>query len=128
MCAEGDVAGIVELLDDASHELGSDKLQLGHLIRYRDPLAGGKSGLHLAIEHGQQQVVWLLLWLASSLSIDAFPLEARHEAKSLGIERLDVAGEDIRGLRTDDEQLADDIARTMPGQWATLLASGVLRL
>ncbi|KAM0334005.1 hypothetical protein ACHAQA_001025 [Verticillium albo-atrum] len=127
MCSEGDATGIVELLHDASQELGGDTIQLGHLIRYRDPLNGNKSGLHLAVERGREEVVWLLLWLASSLPTDDFPESARNIAKAAHIGRLDVSGDDIRSLQSDDGKLANDIAQRMPDQWGTVVNSGVLR-
>lgn len=112
--------GIVELLRDLNEEFGGDIVQLGHLLRYRDPLAGGVSGLHLAVERDQEEVVWLLLWLASSVSSGAFPDHARHVAESWQIQRIVVTGDDIRSLRTDAGLSAEDIARSQGGRWDAL--------
>ncbi|KAH6667011.1 hypothetical protein F5X68DRAFT_225271 [Plectosphaerella plurivora] len=126
MCAEGDVAGIVEMLQNLHEENGGDIVQLGHLLRYRDPLAGGTSGIHLAIQKGREEVVWLLLWLASTVPTEMFPDEVRHMAESYRIQRLDMTGADIRALIDDAGQSARDIAEAQGGQWASLLNTGVL--
>ncbi|KAK2021162.1 hypothetical protein LX32DRAFT_646680 [Colletotrichum zoysiae] len=128
MCAEGDVQGVVDLLQDANEELAGDVVQLAQLIRYRDPLAGGMSALHLALDKEHDEIVWLLLWIASPLPTDLFPVSARQAAEALRIVRLtnDVA-EDIRALRTDAGQTAEDVARTKPARWGALLDAGILR-
>ncbi|CRK48154.1 hypothetical protein BN1723_001411 [Verticillium longisporum] len=127
MCSEGDATGIVELLHDASAELGGDTVQLGHLIRYRDPLHNNKSGLHLAVEKGREEVLWLLLWLASSLPTESFPESAQNVAKAAHIGRLDTSGDDIRFLQSVGGKSAYDIAQRMPDQWGVINDSGVLR-
>ncbi|KAM0272230.1 hypothetical protein ACHAQH_008772 [Verticillium albo-atrum] len=127
MCSEGDASGIVELLHDASAELGGDTVQLGHLIRYRDPLNSNKSGLHLAVERGREEVFWLLLWLASSLPTDSFPDSARDIAKAAHIGRLDISGDDIRSLQSDAGKSPYDIAQRMPDQWGIINETGILR-
>ncbi|OLN86347.1 hypothetical protein CCHL11_09352 [Colletotrichum chlorophyti] len=127
MCSEGDVQGIVELLQDANEELAGDITQLGQLIRYQDPLAGGKSALHVAVEKAQEEVLWLLLWIASPLPTDAFPIAARQAAEALQIVRLtNDNAEDIRALRTESGQTADDIAKGMPARWGALIEAGIL--
>ncbi|KAI9167309.1 putative phospholipase C20G8.02 [Paramyrothecium foliicola] len=96
MCSEGDVGGIVVLLHDAGGE-GAD---VGALIRYQDPLANMKSGLHLAIESGQEEVAWLLLWLSSTVPDEVFPQPAVQAAQSMGVGRLNVGVDaDIRSLK-----------------------------
>ncbi|TDZ38140.1 hypothetical protein CTRI78_v010928 [Colletotrichum trifolii] len=129
MCSEGDLQGIVELLHDADEELAGDTVKLGQLIRYQDPLAAGKSALHIAIQESQEEVVWLLLWIASSLPTIAFPPSARRAAETLQIVRLtDDNAQDIRALRTGTGQTAEDLARGMALRWTTLINSGILRL
>ncbi|OAA35030.1 Zinc finger, RING/FYVE/PHD-type [Metarhizium rileyi] len=123
MCAEGDVAGIVDLLRDASSE-GAD---VGSIIRYQDPLAGMKSALHLAVENQQEEIVWTLLWLSSALATDAFPPLVRQTAEGVGLGRLDVsADEDIRGRRDSQGRVAGTIAQQNPGALSALLDGGVL--
>ncbi|KAK1990471.1 hypothetical protein LX36DRAFT_405589 [Colletotrichum falcatum] len=128
MCAEGDVQGVVDLLQDANEELAGDVSQLAQLIRYQDPLAGGMSALHLALDKEHQEVVWLLLWIASPLPTDLFPLSARQAAEALQIVRLtNDAAQDIRALRTDAGQTAEDVARAKPARWGALVDAGILR-
>ncbi|GJC85304.1 hypothetical protein ColLi_08142 [Colletotrichum liriopes] len=124
----GDVQGVVDLLQDANEELAGDVAQLGQLIRYQDPLAGGKSALHLALEKDQEEVVWLLLWIASPVPTDVFPVSARQAAEALQIVRLtNDNAEDIRALRTEAGQTAEDIARSKPARWGALVDAGILR-
>ncbi|KAK7416777.1 hypothetical protein QQX98_004969 [Neonectria punicea] len=123
MCTEGDVSGIVELLRDASDEVED----LGSLIRYQDPLGEMQSGLHHAIEHTQDEVVWLLLWLSSTLPNEAFPDSARHAAESLAIGRLQVtATDDIRGLEDAKGRTAFTLAQQLQGPWISMLEAGIL--
>lgn len=125
MCAEGDVAGIVELLRDIHDEVED----LGAFVRYQDPLAEMTSGLHLAIKNSQEETVWLLLWLAATIPDDGFPSPARHVAQSLGIGRLQVTVEgDIRGLRDGRGRSAADLAQEIQGPWVVLLEAGVLSI
>ncbi|KAK1673802.1 hypothetical protein BDP55DRAFT_730285 [Colletotrichum godetiae] len=128
MAAEGDLEGIVALLHDANEELAGNVDSLGQLIRYQDPLAGGRSALHVAVERAQEEVVWLLLWIASRLSTDAFPAAAREVAESLQIVRLtNDVGEDIRALKAEDGTTAEDVAKGLPARWGALVDAGVLR-
>jgi hypothetical protein len=125
MSAEGDVGGIVELLRDASDEIED----LASFVRYQDPLADMKSGLHLAIEHNQEETLWLLLWLCSTIPDAAFPETARSVAQVLGVGRLSVLAEgDIRGLRDSHGQTAADLAQQKQAQWASILRTGLLSL
>lgn len=125
MCAEGDVGGIVELLRDASDEVED----MGAFIRYQDPLAEMKSGLHIAVEKMQEETAWLLLWLASTVSDDVFPAQARQAAESMGVGRLHVMREgDIRGLKDGQGRTAADLAQQIQGPWAAMLEAGALTL
>ncbi|KAI1428604.1 hypothetical protein F5Y12DRAFT_674337 [Xylaria sp. FL1777] len=146
MCSEGDVDGIVDLLrdidgqeDGGGGEGGGEEgegptLSPAQLIRYQDPLANMKSGLHLAIEQGKEEVVWLLLWLASPLRTDAFPMPLREIARAMGLQRpVTPPSEDIRALRDDRDRVAETIAAEVvegggggEGPWVALLRSNVL--
>ncbi|KAH7324444.1 hypothetical protein B0I35DRAFT_348096 [Stachybotrys elegans] len=121
MCSEGDVVGIVELLRDASDEVGD----MASFVRYQDPLSEMKSGLHVAVEKGQEEAVWLLLWLCSTIPTAAFPGPARQAAEAMGVGRLGVAADgDIRALRDSQGRTAEDTAR-QSGAWTALLDAGV---
>jgi hypothetical protein len=68
VCAEGDVSGIVELLQNLEEEEEDEEsMSPGEILRFQDPLDGMQTGLHVGILRAQQEVVWLLLWLASGL-------------------------------------------------------------
>lgn len=125
MCGEGDVLGAVDLLKDAA----ADGEDVRAIVLYRDSLASGKSALHLAVEKGQEEAVWLLLYLASpKLPLDSFPQEALAVAQSMGLDRMPPrGGEDIATLRDDGGASAEDYAREMAGIWDRLVAAGVLR-
>lgn len=127
MCGEGDVTGVVELLKALEEEPDEGDMTPAELLRFQDPLDGMKTGLHVAIERSQQEAVWLLLWLTSSLQTHAFPDEVIHEAESLEAGRETAAGVDIRGLRDEQGRTAEDIAGGMGNEWAGLLAAGILR-
>lgn len=123
MCSEGDVGGIVELLGEASDQ-ASD---LTSLVCYQDPLSSMKTGLHLAVENRQEEVLWLLLWLSSTLPNTAFPGPARHSAESMGIGRLSATSDgDVRGLRDAQGRTAEDLAQQLQEFWSPLLDTGVL--
>ncbi|KXJ91095.1 hypothetical protein Micbo1qcDRAFT_234322 [Microdochium bolleyi] len=128
MCGEGDVGGIVELLRDADQSASDeDGLTAAQLMRYQDPLNGNQSGLHIAVQKGQDEVVWALLWLASSLSSHTIPELVSQSAQAMGLERPQVThSEDIRSLQDSQGRTAEDIAAQMGGVWTTLVESGVL--
>lgn len=126
MCGEGDVLGAVELLSDAAAE-GED---VPAVLAYRDPLARGRTALHLALEKGQEDAVWLLLFLGSPrLPLDSFPQEALDAARSMGLDRMPDrgAGGDLRAARDDDGRTPEDYARALPNLWERLVNAGVLR-
>ncbi|KAM0414740.1 hypothetical protein ACHAPD_005923 [Fusarium lateritium] len=125
MCAEGDIGGIVELLRDASDDIKD----MASFVTYQDPLADMKSGLHLAIECKQEETLWLLLWLCSTIPASSFPVNARSVAEALDVGRLSVSSEkDIRGLRDSHGRTAADIAQQQQGQWGSILQTGLLSL
>ncbi|KAI0151270.1 hypothetical protein BJ166DRAFT_386676 [Pestalotiopsis sp. NC0098] len=139
MCSEGDVGGIVELLRalDRDHQQGAgsssaedeepsmDPMQL---LRYQDPLNGSKSGLHLAVEKGQEEIVWLLLWLASPLSAEVFPPAAVEAAHAMGLQRPATApANDIRLLQDESGRTAESVAAGMDGIWNAALEAGAFR-
>lgn len=136
MCSEGDVEGIVELLRDTEEQQqqgGSEEetpapLSTPQLLRYQDPLGGNKSGLHLAVEKGQDEVVWLLLWLASPLRTETFPETAVAAAQAIGLQRPHTAPQDdVRALRDDQGRTAEELAATMGGHCAAAVEAHVLR-
>ena len=129
MCSQGDVGGILELLEavQEEHKDEPSSSSPADILCYQDPLDGMKSALHLAIENSQQEVVWLLLWLASNLPDDQFPSEVIRMAESVNPSRqTGTGGVDIRSLRDTQGQTAGVIANIMGGAWTALLQSGIL--
>lgn len=126
MCGEGDIAGIVELLKAIEEDSDEGDMSPAELLRYQDSLDGMKTGLHIAIEKSQQEALWLLLWLASTLPSSEFPEEVINAAEAMGAGRDTVTGADIRGLRDTDERTARDLAESMGVAWSGLLQAGVL--
>lgn len=126
MCGEGDVAGIVELLQAINEDPDEDDMPTAELLRYQDPLDGMKTGLHIAIEKSQQESAWLLLWLASGLPTTSFPGEVVQASGAMGAGRETAQGPDIRSLRDEQNRTALDVAGTMGSTWAGLLGTGAL--
>jgi hypothetical protein len=127
MCGEGDIAGITEILKAIEEDSDEGDMSPAELLRYQDPLDTLKTGLHVAIEKTQQEVVWLLLWLASNLQTRAFPKEVSQAAEVMGAGREMAQGLDIRVLRDQQGRTAADVARGMGDTWAGLLVSGILQ-
>ncbi|KAK5990975.1 hypothetical protein PT974_09250 [Cladobotryum mycophilum] len=123
MCAEGDVEGIVELLRDVANQ----QAHIGSILCHQDPLSDMQSGLHVAIRNKQDEAVWLLLWLASSLPTVTFP-ESVHRATGLvGLGRLSMEPlDDIRNLKDSHGHTAEQLARQQPEYWSVLLNTGIL--
>lgn len=128
MCAEGDVGGIVELLQAIEEDSDEGDMSPSEILRFQDPLDEGKSGLHVAIERSQQEVVWLLLWLASGIQTQAFPGEVSQVAETLGAGReASTGGADIRSLADEMGRKPADVAAGMGNTWTPLLQAGVLQ-
>jgi hypothetical protein len=126
MCGEGDVNGIVDLLRAIEEDPDEEDMSTAELLRYQDPLDGMKTGLHIAVEKLQQEVVWLLLWLASGLPTESFPDDVLRATLGIGSGRRTAQGPDIRNLRDEQNQTARDIASTMGDTWSELIAKHAL--
>lgn len=129
MCGEGDVTGIVELLQavDGDDDEEGDSLDAAALLRYQDPLHGMRSGLHLAIEKNQEEVFWLLLWLASNLPAETFPGAVAQTTAAMGLQKAEVRSEaeDIRFLRDDQGRTPADLCSESGGQWQRFVEGGL---
>lgn len=115
MVSEGDVEGVVELVLRDAEERSA-------LLGYRDPLAGGRNALHVAVEHGKPDAVWLLLWAGSGLPSDNFSLEMRQTMGAIGLDRAG-GGEDLRFVRDAEGRTPGDYAAAS-GQWDDLINGG----
>lgn len=132
-CRDGDVDAVVAMMqDDDSDDDGDDDdaMQDGQqidILRYQDTLGDMQSGLHAAVQGGSQEIVWLLLLLASSLDYSQFPPEVFEAAKKFGVEREDQTGkEDIRTLRDAQGRTAEALAAELGGVWAGWPGTGRL--
>ena len=108
---------IVELLNDTGQDEDDDNNDDGYsieyegaaspplvvdVLRYQDPLDSMYSGLHLAVINNKTEVIWLLLLLASQLSLNLFPhevLQAAEEHDLTEQRNHGIGGVDIRLLR-----------------------------
>ncbi|KAG6012628.1 hypothetical protein E4U43_007712 [Claviceps pusilla] len=123
MCSKGDIAGVIDLLQDLSGE-GHD---IGSIVRYQDPLDDMKSALHLSVEAQQVAMALTLLWLSSTMPAESFPDLFLRSAEEKGLGRLAVQpGDDIRGLRDYQGRTAETVAKQNPGPWSVLLEAGAL--
>lgn len=97
MAAEGDISGMASLLADIDGDDDVDA-SAGELLRWTDPLNGGKTALHVAVEQGQEEVFWLVLWLGSAVATELFPEAVVRSAEGMGMGRREAAaaGEDVR--------------------------------
>lgn len=140
MCAEGDVGGTVELLqniaaggydddeDEGEEKPGEEEMSAAQILRYQDPLDGNKNALQLALENGQSEIVYLLLWLASKVPDEDFPEQIVHAASTIGAGReLADGGVDIRELRDEMGRGPGDVAIEIGGQWQNLVMAGLLK-
>jgi hypothetical protein len=129
MVSEGDVEGILDLLETAEQgqeEDGEPGMSTTELLTYQDPLDCLKSHLHVAIEQQQEDVFWLLLWLASDLLAEQFPPPVLSTASRMGVERPTGGHFDIRTLRDENGDTPLDIAIRMGGPWDSVVHAGIL--
>ncbi|KAL8870491.1 MAG: hypothetical protein Q9174_003480 [Haloplaca sp. 1 TL-2023] len=124
-CADGDVGAILDMLNskDEEDEEVRDDVPSAHAIdvlRYQDPLSNMNTGLHIAISAGKDDIVWLLLFLASSLEPEFFPPDVLQAANTLGAVREDQTGKaDIRVLEDSTGRTAEGLAKELGGKWTT---------
>lgn len=130
-CRTGDVPAMVEMLQDEDEyedvDVEGKKWQPAEILLYRDDLNNGWSPLHTAVVHNNQEVVWLLLAVASSLDRSRFPAEAVQEAYTLGIDvAAPMTATDIRSLRDAQGLSAEDLAAQNTTTWGAWLGQGLL--
>ncbi|KAL8965484.1 MAG: hypothetical protein Q9183_003828 [Haloplaca sp. 2 TL-2023] len=124
-CADGDVGAILDMLNSRDEEGGEIKGDVSSgssidVLRYQDPLGNLNTGLHIAINAGKDDIVWLLLLLASSLDTQSFPPDVLQAAHTLGAVREDQTGKaDIRALEDSTGRTAEGLAKELGGKWTT---------
>ncbi|KAL8927393.1 MAG: hypothetical protein Q9172_001391 [Xanthocarpia lactea] len=133
-CAEGDVGAILDLInseEDENASMSSDEGAAARpidVLRYQDPMGSLNTGLHVAISKGRQEIVWLLLFLASNLELHYFPPDIVQAARTLGATREEHTGKvDIRVLENSEHGTAENLAQQLGGVWEPWIQSGRLR-
>ncbi|KAM7221286.1 hypothetical protein V8F06_003254 [Rhypophila decipiens] len=127
MVSEGDTTGILSLLADMDSDSEID-ITAAKLLLWTDPLNGGKSALHVAVESNQEEVFWLLLWLGSSLSSENFPGAVVQTAGAMGLSRLDEVPreEDVRFVKDEAGRTPADYCVQMGrAPWTAFVEGGL---
>ncbi|KAL2149118.1 hypothetical protein VTH82DRAFT_8466 [Thermothelomyces myriococcoides] len=127
LASEGEVQGMVELLADVD---GNEEtpLSAAQLLTWRDPLNGGRSALHVALEARQEEAVWLLLWLGSRVKTEDFPEAVVQVAAANGLpRRLEEVkdGEDVRFVKDERGRTAGDVCLELGEPWTKLVEGGL---
>jgi hypothetical protein len=127
-CREGDIDALVHLIKDAElndAEEASDKVDV---LRYQGTFEGIEgSGLHVAIRYNQEEVVWLMLVLGSSLDWSQFPPQVLQAMELLNLSKDDrKVGIDLRSLKDSEGRTAAALAQEMAGVWSSWCESGRL--
>lgn len=128
LASEGDFQGILELLADVDADEDID-MSLVQLMGWTDPLNGGKSALHVAVESQQEEVFWLLLWLGSAVKTDLFPEQVLGVAQTMGLPRRGTvpAEEDLRSVKDAKGRTVGDYCSQAGGQWARFAEGGLFK-
>lgn len=123
-CRQGDLEATLGVLqDEEEDELATD------VLRYQDQLSEMQSTLQAAVVGGNENVAWLLLYLASDLPMDQLPPILVEQAQGMGLERGDTVGKpDVRGLKDLQGRNAENIAMETQGPWMSWLGTGRLSL
>lgn len=133
-CAEGDVGAILDVIKDDEDEDTRMSADDGgaatpiDVLRYQDAMGSLSTGLHVAISNGREEIVWLLLFLASSLELQHFPPDVIQAVETLGASREQQTGKiDIRALEDSEHRTAENLSRQLGGMWDSWAQSGLLR-
>ncbi|KAK4239949.1 hypothetical protein C8A03DRAFT_13705 [Achaetomium macrosporum] len=130
LASEGDMQGMVELLRDLDENVDDDSpVTASQLLVWRDPLNGGRSALHVALEAQQEEVVWLLLWLGSAAKGEDFPPAVVQAAEGMGLARREAGSlpveEDVRFVRDERGRAAGDVCLELGPPWTRLVEGGL---
>lgn len=135
-CAEGDVGAILDLVngqgdeeeDFSANGNGNGSAKPIDVLRYQDPLGSMSTGLHVAIDNGQEEVAWLLLLLTSSLEPKYFPEDVLQAAETLGARREEHTGRvDIRIIEDAAHRTPENLAKQLGGKWDQWIESDRLK-
>lgn len=136
-CADGDIEAIVTLLDECEDDdeceeaedvTGKERYnRKNEILRYQDSIGSMDSGLHTAVANGKVEVVWLLLFLASTLELSHFPPEVLQAAEQFGLSRGKWNDQvDIRSLKDSEGLTVSQRALLLGASWSEWIQSGRL--
>ncbi|KAL9629518.1 MAG: hypothetical protein Q9204_005224 [Flavoplaca sp. TL-2023a] len=131
-CAEGDVGAMLDLINgDKDVSMSSNEEGAARpidVLRYQDPMGSFSTGLHVAVSNGREEIVWLLLFVATSLELHFFPPDFLEAAQTLGATREEQTGKvDIRILEDSSHRTAENLAQQLGGVWESWVRSERLR-
>lgn len=130
--AEGDAIAMIDLLKGNASG-ASDALEHGpsisndEILIFQDSLNGMRTALHAAVANNNETVVWLMLWLASTLDRSLFPREIVETAHELELSRPDMNKVDVRRLQDEDGMTAEQHATQIGGLWDIWIINGWLK-
>ena len=125
-CRDGDLEAVLDLLQDDDEE---DDVLATDVLRYQDQLREMQSTLQAAIAGGNQNIAWLLLYLATDMPLDQLPHELVQQAQSIGLQRGDIVGKaDVRSLKDLQGRTAEQIAMQVGDPWTSWIGTGRLFL
>jgi hypothetical protein len=127
-CREGDIDALVHLIKDAELNDAEEESGKVDVLRYQGTFEGIEgSGLHVAIRYNQEEVVWLMLVLGSSLDWSQFPPQVLQAMELLNLSKDDrKVGIDLRSLKDSEGRTAAALAQEMAGVWSSWCESGRL--
>jgi hypothetical protein len=127
-CREGDIDALVHLIKDAELNDAEEESGKVDVLRYQGTFEGIEgSGLHVAIRYNQEEVVWLMLVLGSSLDWSQFPPQVLQAMELLNLSKDDrKVGIDLRSLKDSEGRTAAALAQEMGGIWSSWCESGRL--
>ena len=128
-CRMGDIDALIHFIRNESGEEDSEGSQGSlDILRYIGSFEGIEgSGLHVAVRNNQQEVVWLLLVLGSSIDWATFPPMVLAAMNGMGLSKDDRSCEpDIRTLKDNEGKTAAVLAKEKGGVWLDWTNSGRL--
>lgn len=143
-CSEGDVDSMMQLyvehafgagdeadeddeMDEDGAEPAAEAMSAPEMLRHQDPFSQMESGLHMAIANDHQHIAFLILFLASSASLDHLPQELKQFVASIPRPQKDLLSyPDVRSLQTSMGKLPKHYALEKGGIWEHMANSGLL--
>ena len=115
-----------EMADGDDGAAKAERMTAPEMLRHQDPFSQMESGLHTAIANDHQHVAFLILFLASSASLDHLPQELKQFVASIPRPEKDLATHpDVRSLQTFMGKLPKHYALEKGGVWERMANSGL---